>query len=1056
MMNDPTPPRDPALEKTAEGGGSRPADPPGPPDSAAAGAIARGQMLGHFQILDKIGEGGMGLVHRALDTKLNRHVAVKVLRKTTDEARGSQGRRRFLTEARITGQLQHPGIPPVHDLGQLDDGRPYLAMKLVKGRTLHEILRGRTDRGDDPGRYVPIFEQICYAVGYAHDHQVIHRDLKPSNVMVGSHGEVQVMDWGLAKVLGGESETEPAAETKEDDDLPATVLHATAIDTPEQGDSATRTGQALGTPAYMAPEQAGGEVRRLDPRCDVFGLGAILCEILTGKPPYTGKDAHNVLLKAVRGELDDAFARLDDCGADPELVALCRRCLAFDREERPADGNRVAAEVARIRQAAEERARQAELATAEALVREAEQRKRRRQVLAAAALIALVLAGGVVGTTIGMIRAQRSREAAELARRRAETSERKARRNQQRAIAERDAKTRALAELEVALARETEALASEKSAREHAMEALAFMSDDAVGQQLAGGDYIPERKRKYLEKVVQFYEGFARIRGEREEARAIQAEGYYRVAKLQFYLGQHKEAIEHLKRSVRLYEELVDDAPDEPKWRLRLVESLHELAWDVQHATSRYDEAEKAARKAIALGTALVQAYPDVPSYASALASSYSNLAAAYWKTSRYDEAIEEYGKAVRSYEKLAQQFPNVPEYANNLASSYSNLALVYQSTSRYDEAIEEYGKAIESYERLAQQFPDVPKYANNLASSYSNLALADQRMNRFDEAIKAHGMAIESFRKLVQQFPAVPEYALRLGDSHHNLGNVYGSTSRYGEAIEEFGMAITIRQELARQLPNVPEYASRLAASHNNVGNVYWLTSRYDEAIEEHRTALAIREKLAQKFPDVPGYAYALARSHNNLARNFNNTGRFTDAAAACTRAAEIIERLIEQRPRVASYKSLLRYVLANRCTALAGQQEREQGVAVAERLFQLGFDPPEDAYASAYALARAAKTMNGHAKRDAGARKEASAFYADLAMKRLHEAVDLGYENWKHMETDDDLDLLRDREDFQALMKRLRAKSAKEKQEKEEEKGREKKEKEKEEEGEPGSTAR
>ena len=109
--------------------------------------------------------------------------------------------RRFVDEARITGQLQHPGIPPVHDLGTLPDGRPFLAMKLIKGRTLDALLRDRPDPAADRGRFVAAFEQVCQAVGYAHAHRVIHRDLKPANVMVGAFGEVQVMDWGLAKVL---------------------------------------------------------------------------------------------------------------------------------------------------------------------------------------------------------------------------------------------------------------------------------------------------------------------------------------------------------------------------------------------------------------------------------------------------------------------------------------------------------------------------------------------------------------------------------------------------------------------------------------------------------------------------------------------------------------------------------------------------------------------------------------------------------------------------------------------------------------------------------------
>src|SRR4051812_35978229 len=160
------------------------------PDGPAAPAAGR------YQLLEELARGGMGVVFRAADTALGREVAVKVLQEHYE--RGSAAARRFMDEARIAGQLQHPGIPAVHDLGTLPDGRPFLAMRLIKGRTLEALLHGR---GPGSPNLVAVFEQVCQAVGYAHAHGVVHRDLKPANVMIGAFGEVQVMDWGLAKVL---------------------------------------------------------------------------------------------------------------------------------------------------------------------------------------------------------------------------------------------------------------------------------------------------------------------------------------------------------------------------------------------------------------------------------------------------------------------------------------------------------------------------------------------------------------------------------------------------------------------------------------------------------------------------------------------------------------------------------------------------------------------------------------------------------------------------------------------------------------------------------------
>src|SRR5262249_3617494 len=175
--------------------------------NVATGGTSEGTFAGpptaspqRYALGAEIARGGMGAVYRATDTAFAREVAVKVLLDKYAPTSGTA--RRVADEAQITGQLQHPNIPAVHDLGTRADGRPFLAMKLIKGETLDDLLKARTDPAADRGRFVAVFEQVCQAVAYAHAHQVLHRDLKPENVMVGAFGEVQVMDWGLAKVLG--------------------------------------------------------------------------------------------------------------------------------------------------------------------------------------------------------------------------------------------------------------------------------------------------------------------------------------------------------------------------------------------------------------------------------------------------------------------------------------------------------------------------------------------------------------------------------------------------------------------------------------------------------------------------------------------------------------------------------------------------------------------------------------------------------------------------------------------------------------------------------------
>jgi tetratricopeptide (TPR) repeat protein/tRNA A-37 threonylcarbamoyl transferase component Bud32 len=340
--------------------------------------------IGGYRIEGEIARGGVGIVLRAHDDRFQRSLAVKLLQ---EKYRGNaEVAHRFLEEAQVMGQLQHPGIPPVYDLGELPDGRPCFALKLIKGRTLAELLHERPHPAHDLARWVGLFGQVCQTVAYAHSRGILHRDLKPSNIMVGAFGEVQVMDWGLAKVLGSPAAAEAAIHAEEMSTI-ATVRTA-------EDDLGTQDGAVLGTPAYMAPEQACGEIERLDERADVFGLGAILCVLLTGKPPYVASSKAEVYRQAKEAALTDAYARLEACGADDELVRLAKECLTPDLAERPRQAGLVAEAVAAYQTRVQERLQQAEMARARAEVKAQEERRRRRVTLALAAAVVVLLLGG--------------------------------------------------------------------------------------------------------------------------------------------------------------------------------------------------------------------------------------------------------------------------------------------------------------------------------------------------------------------------------------------------------------------------------------------------------------------------------------------------------------------------------------------------------------------------------------------------------------------------------------------------------------------------------------
>ena len=342
---------------------------------------------GRYALESEIARGREGVIYRGRDLDVGRAVAIKVLR--PELARNATFVKRFVEEAQIGGQLQHPGIVPVYELGMLEDGRPYFAMKLVRGKTLAERLADRSGQGDDRRSYLTIFEHVCQTMAYAHSRGVIHRDLTPSNVMIGTFGEVHVFDWGFARVLAQDG-AGPARVREIDFDEETATMELEA------------PGRVLGDPAYMSPEQAAGAAAELDGRSDVFALGAILCEILTGEPPYVAAKG-NVLAQAADARLDDADQRLSYCGADAELIAVARECLEAAPSRRPRDARAVLERVTAHLAAVEERAQSSRVEAFEAQARAeraraeaTEQRRARRQTIAIAAtiLFAVVFGGG--------------------------------------------------------------------------------------------------------------------------------------------------------------------------------------------------------------------------------------------------------------------------------------------------------------------------------------------------------------------------------------------------------------------------------------------------------------------------------------------------------------------------------------------------------------------------------------------------------------------------------------------------------------------------------------
>ncbi|MBL8864098.1 MAG: serine/threonine protein kinase [Planctomycetia bacterium] len=621
-----------------------------------------------YELLFLIARGGMGEVHRARDRVLNRDVAIKLLLPGAGDV--EIARRRFLHEASIGAQLQHPNIPPVYDLGTLPDTLPFLAMKLVKGQTLGEMLKERDRLDADRGRFVAIFESIAQAIGYAHSRGVIHRDLKPSNVMVGAFGEVQVMDWGLAKFQTDATELTPQ-------DAAASTFH----DPRAADDSRTSVGSVMGTPAYLPPEQAIGAVGKVNERSDVFGLGAILCAILTGQPPFVAKDAEATRQLAAQGKLEDAFARLDASGAEPELIALAKRCLHPVAAERPANGSEVAAAVAALRSESEARARRAEVARA------ASDARRRVLAWSAAAVIALLVVG-IVGTLFGLREADAARRAEAVARDKAERA------------------------TDTAIVKAAEA----NAAVDFIVDKI-FAAARPRGLEGGLGSNVTLRE-SILSSLPALATRF-------KEQPLVEARLRMAIGGTFHYLGDASSAVLQYDRARSLFAQHrgADDR-----------QSLGAALGQAQSfaALERYDEAIALFRETLAAYERLLPP-DDVETL-----RTMNSLANAYLTSNRPDEALELHVRTLAARERT-----HAPDHPNVLASQM-NIALCYAELGRHEEAIALYQSIREKFLRIyPPDHPHTLSCQNNLAFSYAALRDFDRAIPLFEETIAARNRVL-------------------------------------------------------------------------------------------------------------------------------------------------------------------------------------------------------------------------------------------------------------------------------------------------------------------------
>ncbi len=773
--------------------------------------------LRSYELIEALGKGGMGEVYRCCDPALGRDLAIKVM--NVDLLGHPEVERRFVREARVTGSLQHPGIVPVHNLGRLSDGRLHYTMRLVRGRTFAAILKEEAGKPERLPYLLTIFEKICQAVAYTHSKRVIHRDLKPLNVMVGRFGEVQVMDWGLAKLLTAADQ--PAA-AEQPPDHSGTRIHTEEEDTPPE---LTRMGRQMGTPAYMPPEQALGEWDMVDERADVFALGSILCEMLTGQPAYSGTDSKEVYRRAKRGDVAEALERLQQCGADAALTALCRECLSPQREDRPRDAAAVANRVAEHQADVQARLHRAELERAAAVVKAQGERQRRRWILAAS----LFLLAGVVGATWQAERAIKA--------------EGRARESEGWALE--------AAQAELSAKRQAEQAAeSERRAKELAQNRLRGI--EKVNDVLTSFSRELD-PRSYgnagLRLRQQLSQHLARLAAELDKTSVGDPVGVARliatVGGSLRHLNQAELALKILPKALKTLEEQL--GPDHPDTLM----ARHNL-YSAYLYVNRQDEAIPQLEKNLELRKSkLGLHHPDT-------LLSANNLATAYAQAGRIDDSIRLNEQTLKLQEtKLGVDHPHTFKTRHNLAAGYLQ-------TGRKADVI----RLLEPYlDKLEAKLGDDDEY---IVGYRMLLASACQQTGRIGDAIRLSERNVNWSE--IKLGPDDTQTLL----TRERLASAYGKAGRTAEAIRQHELNLKVRED------NLGADNTRTVYWRNNLADAYLSAGRTAEAIRLYEQNL----KLEEANPSLDDF-YTLS-TQAGLGMGYRQAGRLKDAIAVLEKALD------------------------------------------------------------------------------------------------------------------------------------------------------------------------